>query len=95
MSVERPLPADFFAQSTLAVARDLLGARLVHETPTGRLVGRVVETEAYVGPDDRGSHAHRGRTRRTAVMFGPPGVAYVYLIYGLHHCFNVVTETEG
>ena len=79
----------------LDVARDLLGTLLVHELPDGPRVGRVVETEAYVGPDDGGSHARRGNTKRTWPMFGPPGRAYVYLIYGMHHCLNVVTEVEG
>lgn len=89
------LTHDFFARPTLTVARELLGALLVHDLPTDRRIGRVVETEAYVGPNDRGSHAFRGQTGRTWPMFGPPGRAYVYLIYGLHHCLNVVTEREG
>ena len=88
-----PLPAEYFDRATLTVARDLLGALLVHALPDGPRVGRVVETEAYVGPDDRASHASRGRTRRTWPMFGPPGRAYVYLIYGVHHCLNVVTDS--
>jgi DNA-3-methyladenine glycosylase len=90
-----PLGADFFARNTLTVAQDLLGTLLVHELADAVLVGRVVETEAYIGPDDRGSHAHRGRTARTAPMFGPPGHAYVYLIYGMHSCLNVVTDADG
>ena len=87
-----PLPESFFARPTVEVAEALLGTLLVHELADGLRAGRVVETEAYVGPDDRGSHAHRGLTERTRPMFGPPGHAYVYLIYGMHNCFNVVTE---
>jgi DNA-3-methyladenine glycosylase len=89
------LGRDFYAQPTEGVARQLLGAYLVRVHPEGTTVGQIVETEAYIGPDDKASHASRGLTPRTAVMFGPPGFAYVYVIYGMHHCLNVVTEAEG
>jgi DNA-3-methyladenine glycosylase len=77
------------------VARALLGARLVREDDGTRLVGYITETEAYIGEVDRGSHARAGRTRRTAVMYGPAGHAYVYFTYGNHWMLNVVTEREG
>jgi DNA-3-methyladenine glycosylase len=79
----------------VAVARSLLGALLVRDDGSGRRVARIVETEAYDGPRDRASHARAGRTARTAVMFGPPGHAYVYLVYGMHHCLNVVCAPDG
>jgi DNA-3-methyladenine glycosylase len=85
----------YFRRPTLRVARSLLGKYLVRASCSGMMVGRIIEVEAYVGPQDRASHASRGRTKRTEVMFGRPGVAYVYLIYGMYHCFNVVTERTG
>ena len=80
----------WFDRPALDVAPDLLGMELVHETPEGTIAGRLVEVEAYQGPEDLAAHSSRGRTARNAVMFGAPGHLYVYLIYGLHLCANVV-----
>jgi DNA-3-methyladenine glycosylase len=85
------LPRDFFERDALALARALLGTRIVHELPGAPpRVARIVETEAYRGPDDAACHARAGVTSRTKVMFGPAGHAYVFLIYGMYDCFNVV-----
>jgi len=89
------LKREFFARDTLAVARELLGQRLVRIIEGQRVSGRIVEVEAYIGEEDAACHASAGRTKRTEVMYGPPGYAYVYFIYGMHHCLNVVTEREG
>jgi DNA-3-methyladenine glycosylase len=80
----------WFDRPALEVASDLLGMELIHDTPDGRIAGRLVEVEAYQGPEDLAAHSSRGRTPRNAVMFGAPGHLYVYLIYGLHLCANVV-----
>ena len=91
----RKLPGAFFVHNTLGIARALIGMHLVHDDGRRRRAGRIVETEAYLGPRDLAAHSARGRTPRTEVMFGPPGHAYVYFIYGFWHCLNVVTGRRG
>jgi DNA-3-methyladenine glycosylase len=88
------LPHSYFNRPTVQVARSLIGKYLVREIDGRVLAGKIVEVEAYVGSKDKACHAAKGRTQRTEVMFGPAGVAYVYLIYGMYHCLNVVTERE-
>jgi DNA-3-methyladenine glycosylase len=89
------LPRSFYDRDAIVVARELLGRYLVHVSDGVERVGRIVEAEAYLGPHDWAAHSARGLTRRTQVMFGPPGHAYVYLIYGIYYCMNVVTQPEG
>jgi DNA-3-methyladenine glycosylase len=95
MAAQDPLAEPFYARSVLEVAPDLLGRRLVRVLDGVRLAGYIVETEAYNGADDLACHARSGRTRRNAVMFGPPGRAYVYFTYGLHWMLNCVAHPEG
>src|SRR5262245_66549676 len=91
-----PLPVSFYGRPTAEVARDLIGKTIVRLPSAGAPVrARIVEVEAYLGVRDAASHARRGPTPRAAIMFGPPGFLYVYLIYGMHHCMNFVTETDG
>lgn len=89
------LPRSFYARPTTEVARDLLGKVIVRQVDGLELAGRIVEVEAYLGLNDEAAHAFAGITPRTKVMFGPPGHAYVYLIYGMYHCLNLVTEPDG
>ena len=91
----RKIPREFYDRDTVAVARNLLGKHLVHVSGGVERVGRIVEVEAYLGTNDLASHSSKGLTGRTRVMFGPPGRAYIYLVYGMHCCMNVVTERDG
>jgi DNA-3-methyladenine glycosylase len=91
----KKLPREFYARDTALVAEELLGKLLVRRSEGVERIARIVEVEAYLGPHDMAAHTSKGITDRTRVMFGPPGHAYVYLIYGMHHCMNVVTEPAG
>lgn len=92
----KKLDRGFYSRDSLIVAQELLGKVLVHEVNGRRMVARIVETEAYRGVEDKAAHSYGGkRTPRVEVMYGPPGVAYVYLIYGMYHCFNIVTMEVG
>jgi DNA-3-methyladenine glycosylase len=94
-SSRQKLPRAFYERDTVQVARELLGKNLIHVSGGVERIGKIVEVEAYLGPHDRAAHSSKGLTKRTEVMFGPPGHAYVYMIYGMHYCVNVVTEPEG
>lgn len=89
------LPRSFYDRDTILVAKELLGKILVHASEGIQRVGKIVEAEAYLGPHDLAAHSSKGLTPRTKIMFGPPGHAYVYFIYGMYFCMNVVTEREG
>jgi DNA-3-methyladenine glycosylase len=89
------LPRSFYNRPTLTVAEELLGKHLVYVHRGVRLSGKIVEVEAYIGEDDPACHAAPGPTSRNAVMYGPPGYSYVYFIYGMYHCLNIVTERKG
>ncbi len=90
------LQPDFYQRDTLLVARELLGKLLVHESSEGVTAGRIVEVEAYIGPADRASHAYKDlRSSRTEIQYGPGGFSYVYQIYGMYYCFNIVTQIAG
>src|SRR5258708_6478381 len=91
----KKLPREFYHRDTILVAHELLGKYLIHTTQNIKRIGKIVEVEAYLGPHDLAAHSAKGLTERTKVMFGPPGFSYVYLIYGMYYCMNVVTEAEG
>lgn len=91
----KKLNRDFYDRDTVVVAKDLLGKYLVHASKGITRIGKIVEVEAYLGLHDKAAHSSKGITKRTQIMYGPPGFAYVYLIYGMYHCVNFVTEKEG
>ncbi|MBA3661527.1 MAG: DNA-3-methyladenine glycosylase [Gammaproteobacteria bacterium] len=91
----KKLPRSFYNRDPVIVAQALLGKYLIHRKNGCEYIGKIVEVEAYLGPHDLAAHSAKGLTKRTRVMFGPPGYVYVYLIYGMYHCMNVVTEAEG
>lgn len=95
MLLPSPLPRKFYARDTHLVAKDLLGKLLIRKKDDKYLIGRICEVESYVGEDDKASHASKGKTKRTEVMYGQAGRAYVYMIYGMYYCLNVVTEVEN
>ncbi|HET6418734.1 MAG TPA: DNA-3-methyladenine glycosylase [Geobacteraceae bacterium] len=95
MNEMQKLPRSFYDRETITVAKELLGKFLVHVDEDAERIGRIVEVEAYLGPHDLAAHSAKGLTNRTKIMFGPPGHAYVYMIYGMYYCMNVVTEREG
>lgn len=88
------LNSKFYNQDTFKLAKALLGKFIVRKIGSKNLIGKIVETEAYYGPNDLASHASRGKTERTKIMFDQPGTAYIYLIYGMYYCFNIVTEAK-
>ncbi|WLD92468.1 DNA-3-methyladenine glycosylase [Alkalihalobacillus sp. AL-G] len=90
------LSKSFYEQPTLQLAKELLGKEVIYESENGQVGGRIVEVEAYKGPEDKAAHSFGGRrTTRTEIMFGPPGFIYMFLIYGMHNCFNIVSGPEG
>ncbi|WP_454785131.1 DNA-3-methyladenine glycosylase [Legionella sp. WA2024007413] len=91
----RKLPKTFYERDTIIVAKELLGKYIIHNHAGVEYVGRIVEVEAYLGEHDLASHSSKGITQRTKVMYGPAGYAYIYLIYGMYYCTNIVTEAEG
>lgn len=91
----RKIPKTFYARNTIVVAKELLGKYLIHNPSGQEYIGKIVEVEAYLGQHDLASHSAKGLTPRTKVMFGPAGYAYIYLIYGMYYCTNIVTENEG
>lgn len=93
--MQQKLKRTFYDRDTITVAKELLGKYLIHISNGVEQIGRIVEVEAYLGPHDLAAHSAKGLTQRTKVMFGQPGHAYVYMIYGMYYCMNVVTEKEG